>query len=245
MKSQHLLFMLVLCLVFIQCKSHQKATVSDESDIYMIGFDKTAPINHNSDIGIDWETEKPVAEFTLEGKNKLTYKFELLNDSTAVLSQQVDNNWQQQDKFEFQPWLWMVTEEGVASRFEIKDFNQDGNEDLVCLVASNVNTNEWVYIYLNDGKKLVKLYNTADSSYIWDNPQYDSKRKTINTELFSSAYGIANTAIYKLEGVLATPIEKNEGDSATHADAIIHNNYIGENGKWKLIKTETEKIGEE
>lgn len=245
MRAFHLFFMLTPCIVLTQCKSHIKVTQSEESDKYMIGFDKTAPVNDSSDIGIDWKTEKPVDEFTLNGQNKLTYKFELLNDSIAVLSQKVDGSWQEQDMFEFQPWHWIITEEWVGSQFEIKDFNHDGNDDLVCLISSNVNANEWVYIYLNNGSKLIKLYNTADGDYVWDNPQYDAKRKVINTELFSSAYGIANTASYKLEGLVAKPIEKNEADSATHVNTITHTTYKGKNGKWKLVKTETEKVSDQ
>ncbi len=250
MKSLQWAAILISLSLLAQChpkktETKAKGIVAAKDTVTYITFEKTATVNDSSDIGVDWKTEKPTSEFTLNGKKPLAYKFELLNDSTAVLSQKVNRNWLEQDRFEFQPWHWIITEEGIVSQFEIKDFNNDGNDDLVCLISSNVNANEWVYIYLNNGSKLIKLYNTADEDYIWDNPQYNPKTKTINTELFSSAYGIANTATYKLDDLIAKPLEKNESDSATKSDAIINKTYIGKNGKWKLVKTETEEITEQ
>lgn len=247
MKTFYLLALLVLAGPIIQCKSQEDTSknvdeLTTDNSKYPIVFDKTVPVNDNSDIGIDWKVEKPIAEFDLAGKTKLTYRIELLNDSIAALSQKVSGSWLEQDKFQFEPWQWIVQDSLVISNFETKDFDKDGDEDVLCCLFSNVNGNEWTLIYLNDGSRLVKLYNTADDTYQWLMPLYNEKTKTIHTELFSSAYGIANTATYSLEGMVASPLKKEEGDSAIQTDAIIHCTYKGVNGKWKLTKKEIEKV---
>lgn len=232
MKPLYLLALIILTGITTRCKNcgntinNEIAETGDNSK-YLIVFDKTAPVNDSSDIGVDWKTEKPVSEFGLNGVTQLSYRFELLNDSIAVLSQKINSVWEEQDRFKFQPWHWIIEDSLVISNFEIKDFDKDGDVDLLCCVMSNINGNEWTYIYLNDGNKLIKLYNTADEDYIWDNPRYDHKTKTINTELYASAYGISNTASYRLEGTKAFPLTKEEEDTATKTDAFTHTTYKG------------------
>lgn len=250
MKPFYILALLILAGITTRCKSHPGTlknviTANDSNTKYPIVFEKTVPVNDSSDIGIDWKVEKPVAEFELAGKNKLTYRFELLNDSIAALSQKVKGNWQEQDKFQFEPWHWIVQDSLVISNFETKDFDKDGDDDVLCCLFSNINGNEWTLIYLNDGSKLVKLYDTADDTDQWLMPIYKENTKTLHTEMFSSAYGVANTATYRLEGTTAIPLKKEEGDSATDTMVITHYTYKGENGKWKLTKKEIEKVPEE
>ena len=250
MKSFYLPALLIITGLTTGCVYNEKVkqeagNETVDNSKYLIFFNKTAPVNDSSDIGVNWNVEKPIADFDLSGKNKLKYRFELLNDSIAALLQKVDEVWQEQDRFKFQPWQWIVTDTEIGSQFETKDFDYDGDEDVLCWVMSNVNGNEWTHIYLNNGNMLVKLHNTADDTDLWDMPTYNAKTRTIHTELFSSAYGIANTATYKLEGTTAVPIKKEEGDSATDANAIIYTTYTGENCKWKLAKTEIENIESE
>ena len=248
MKLHRMFLLLTITILTTQCQHHKEAkkqVVSEANDNskYIIIFDKTAPVNDSSDIGINWKVEKPVAEFDLEGSNKLTYRFTLLNDTIAVLSQKVNDAWKEQDKFEFQPWRWIITDTEVASQFEIKDFDKDGDEDLLCWVMSNINGNEWTYIYLNDGSKLVKLYDTAEDSFFWFAPKYDEKKATFKSQYYGSAYGHDFESLYKLEGTNAIPLSKYYEERS--GKEIRDDYYKGVKGKWKLVKTETEKVTEE
>jgi hypothetical protein len=209
-----------------------------------ISFTKLVPVNEDSDVGIDWEQEKPISEFILEGKKQLSCRVELLNDSTAILSQKVNNKWKRQDKFEFGTWQWLLLDEQTISQFSITDFDHDGDEDLVCWIFSNVNGNEWTSIYINDGVTLIKLYNSAEKTDIWDAPKYDTATKTISTELYSGAYGVQNTATYKLDGSTVSALLKKEHD-LTKTDVMVNNTYHGVKGKWKLTETEVEKVDTE
>lgn len=245
MKPFYILALLILAGITTRCKNHGSTiknviTENGDNSKYPIFFDKTAPVNDSSDIGIDWKTEKPISEFELNGATKLSYRFELLNDSIAVLSQKTNKVWEEQDRFKFQPWQWIIEDSLVVSNFEIKDFDKDGNEDLLCCVMSNVNGNEWTYIYLNDGKKLTKLYDATEESFYWFKPEYNPKKRQLSSNWFGSAYGHDDECIYKLNGLTTTPVSKHHQERS--GKEIIDEYYKGSKGKWKLIKTEIEKF---
>jgi hypothetical protein len=230
-----------LALIFlsflIQCKP-----ISAKDSVTYISFDKTASVNDSSDIGVDWKVEKPTSEFILNGKKTLTYKIELINDSIGVLSQKMDGSWHVQDKFKFQPWQWAINNEKIITKFRITDFDKDGDDDLLCWVISNINGNEFTYIYLNGGDKLIKLYNKAEETFYWFTPQYNNQKKELYSNWYGSAYGHDDECIYKLENLNVIPVSKHHQERS--GKEIRDDYYKGKNGKWKLVKTETEEIGE-
>ncbi|AWH85736.1 hypothetical protein HYN59_11730 [Flavobacterium album] len=187
--------------------------------------------------GIQWEREKPSSEFTLKGKVPVKYSLQLENDTIAKLV------WHNGKKDIFQEMIhhigWPIRRidgKNIISEFKITDFDKDGDEDLLCIVASNMNGNQWTIIYLNDQNqtKLVKLLNNADNTDIWDNPHYDNKTKLIECELFSGAYGIQSNYTFRLEKHNAIPVYKEERD-LTNEEPVIQE-FVGENGEWKLKK---------
>jgi hypothetical protein len=208
-----------------------------------VSFKKQVAVNDDSVVGIDWAREKPVSEFTLRGKNPLAYSFALQNDSIAVLSQKVNGTWQQQDAFEFQPWRWQLSDDEIVSQFRITDFDHDGDEDVLCWFKSNINGNEWTYIYLNDGTKLVKLYDTAEETDYWFMPEFEGKKRIIKSQYYGSAYGHDFESLYKLKGTNAIPLSKHYQERSEKD--IRDDYYKGLKGKWQLINTETEKVTEE
>lgn len=202
----------------------------------MLGF----KVNHPKKISdleeIDYSKGKPKCEFTLKGKIPLKYTFYLENDSTASLHQFKKNKLQRQESLHYQPFMWQLENNVVMSNFKVTDFDRDGDEDLLCWVFSNVNGNEWTIIFINDQKqqKLVRLYNTADKTDIWDRPQFDKKTNTINTELYGSVFGTSEESSYRLQnGLTVIPLKKHYQDRT--GKRIYDYEYVGKNGKWKLI----------
>jgi hypothetical protein len=174
------------------------------------------------------------ANFTLKGKIPLKYSFHLESDSTATLHHFKKNKYQLQETLNYQPYLWHLEDHLLYSNFKITDFDNDGDEDLVCWVYSNINGNEWTVIFINDQKqqKLVRLYNKADKTDIWDSPRFDKKTNNINTELYGSVFGESEESSYKLNGLTVTPLKKHFQDRT--GKRIYDYYYIGKKGKWKL-----------
>ncbi|MFY7730286.1 MAG: hypothetical protein ACOVRN_12270 [Flavobacterium sp.] len=248
MKSLQWAAILISLSLLAQChpkktETKAKGIVAAKDTVAYITFEKTAPVNDSSDIGVDWKTEKPISQFTLQGKSPLNYKIELINDSFAVLSQKVNRNWLEQDRFEFQPWQWGIDDEKIITKFYITDFDKDGDDDLLCWVMSNINGNEFTYIYLNDSNKLVKLYDKAEDTFYWFNPEYSLKKKELYSNWYGSAYGHDDECVYKLENLNVTPVSKHHQERS--GKEIRNEYYKGKNGKWKLVKTETEEITEQ
>lgn len=245
MKLLKLIFILAVAATALQCRQHGKinptqTTIYNEQEIVL--FNLKYSTDTTSVDGIEWTKERLESEFELKGKNTLRYRIKLVNDSTGELWQYKSGIWDFQELLKFSDWtIRRVDVNKLYSEFRLTDFNQDGNDDLTFCYASNINGNRWTKVFLNDSDKLVSLYNDAEGSFIWDDPQYNPKTKIINTELYSSAFGIQNTASYKLNGLNATPIEKEETD-LTHEEKITLTTYKGVNGKWKLVKTEIEKV---
>ncbi|KFF07512.1 hypothetical protein B0A68_13085 [Flavobacterium reichenbachii] len=200
----------------------------------MLSFEVNYPANPLDIEDIDFTKEKPKCEFTLKGKIPLKYSFHLESDSTATLHHFKNNKFHLQETLNYQPYLWHLEDHLLYSNFKITDFDNDGDEDLVCWVYSNINGNEWTVIFINDQKqqKLVRLYNTADKTDIWDSPRFDKKTNIINTELYGSAFGESEESSYKLNGLTVTPIKKHFQDRT--GKRMYDYYYIGEKGKWKL-----------
>lgn len=107
---------------------------------------------------------------------------------------------------------------------------------LTCWINTNINGNEWTVIYLHNQiqQKLIKLYNYADDTDIWDAPAYNKRKRIINCEKVSSTYGIHWTSIYKLKNQIAIPVSKTVTDTNNPA-FILEEEYKGKDGKWQLL----------
>lgn len=214
---------------------HVTYSQSEAESIYILFFDLKHPPKGENDI--DWEKEKPLAEFTLNGKTPLKYTMVLQNDTIASLHRYENEQWILQEDMKYESYFLYRDENELVSHFRIEDFDKDGDEDLLCWIFSNMNGNEWTIVFLNDqeNKKLVKLYDTADDTDIWDRPKYDVQTGIINCTLDGSVYSSSAESSYKLENLTAFPIEKHYQDR-TSARYIEDFYYIGQNGKWKLQK---------
>jgi hypothetical protein len=141
--------------------------------------------------GIDWKKEKLISEFTLSGSRPLRYSLTLKNDTIAILSRYNNRKWELQEEMAYTDWAVSRIEGAqVISEFKITDFDNDGDEDLICWTSTNINGNMWTVIFLNDQRqqKLVKLYNFADDTDIWNRPEFDIETGIINCTLDGSAY---------------------------------------------------------
>ena len=192
--------------------------------------------------GINWQKEKLVSEFTLKGEKSVKYSIAVENDSTAMLSRYNNGKWLLQEKIKMSDWtLRRVENKAIISGFKITDFNKDGNEDLICWTHTNINGNEWVLVYLNDVKnqKLVKLWNDAEETDIWDRPEYDEATGFISIQRDGSAYGTSDESIFLLDGFSASPVSKHYQDRSE--ETIIDYYYVGDNDKWELYQTIIDK----
>ncbi|MFD1601989.1 hypothetical protein ACFSJW_24330 [Flavobacterium artemisiae] len=224
-------YLLLIFLLFSNFIFSQIETDSVRRIIFEVNF----PANVSSVDEIDFAKEKPKGEFTLKGKTPLKYSFHLENDSIVSLYQFKNDEFKFIEKLNYQPIYWSFDNNELYSNFKIYDFDNDGDEDLVCWLFSNINGNEWTVVYLNDQtqQKLVKLYNTADDTDIWNKPEFNKKTHTINTELYGSPYGISEEGSYKLNNDLTiTPLKKHFQDRT--AEKMYDYFYVGQNGKWKL-----------
>lgn len=221
-----------LFVLFILTFSYSHA---QNDTIKVLSFKVNFPVDSLSNTGVDFSKEKPEYEFELKGKIPLKYSFRLQNDSLVSLYQLKNNYFQFQENMDYQPFLWHLDNDTLFSNFKIVDFDNDGDEDLLCWIFSNMNGNEWTIIFINDQtqQKLVRLYNTADDTDIWNRPEFDKESKTINTELYGSAYGTSEESSYQLQDELTViPLKKHYQDRT--GKKILDYEYVGEKGKWKL-----------
>jgi len=223
-----LLFLAPPC--FLAC--HQVKEFDNETYIVFTLNDTLAD-------SINWQHEDMRAEFQLRGNKPLRYALHPVSDTITQLSCWVAGKWKLQENIYTSGWIYTrVVKDSVKSYFKITDFDNDGDQDLTCWIDSDAHTNRWTIVFINDEKqhKLVKLINSAEHN--WDalnDPRYDPKTGIIHTELYSGAYGVQNTATYKLKETAILPVFKEETDLSDH-DNVVHNTYVEENGKWKLIK---------
>ena len=224
-------FFSILFFLIFNCSFAQTENDSVQHLVFKVNF---PPASLDIE-DIDFNKEKPECQFELKGKIPLKYSFRLQNDSIASLYQLKNNDLQLQENLSFQPFMWHFDDGLLFSNFKIIDFNNDGNEDLLCWVFSNINGNEWTVVFINDQKqqKLVRLYNTADNTDIWNRPEFDKKTSTINTELYGSAFGVSEESSYYLKDDLTiTPLKKHF-QNRTQKYTLDYE-YVGKNNKWKL-----------
>lgn len=123
-------------------------------------------------------------------------------------------------------------------RLEIKDFNKDGFMDIVAIMLTNVNGNQWGKIFLWDNQEnsLGKLKSVETIDYwekgIWAAPEYNTKDSSITCYNMASVTGVYYESIYKLKGMKATPICKKEEDMGNLKTL----KYIGDGDSWKLVE---------
>lgn len=204
-----------------------------------VKFDLKYPVDSASTDIVNWKKENLSSTIILKGPVPITYTITVPNDTTAVIYKHEREQKVFQEKLEITDWILRgVEQDHIISEFKITDFDLDGDEDLLCWVFTNMNGNMWTLILLNDNnyQKLIKLWNTAEDTDIWDGPEYNAKDGTIITHLDASVYGISNEAVYKLEGLTAIPVSMLEEDHS-NMRYILENEYIGKNGKWKRIKS--------
>jgi hypothetical protein len=243
-KSIHILIILFSCFIWTNCQNEKKKdnltnivvksdSVQQCDTSFYLDFKVKAKKNIGG--GFDLINKKLRAVFILKGKNNLKYSIEILNDTISILSKFENNKLFFVDSIHQMYLIIDDTNKIFFPTFEITDFNEDGNQDLICWTGTNVNGNRWVSIYLNNSQKkiLEKLENTAESGYIWDDPIYNSKDSTVNCDRGAGAYGLSFESKYRLIGFTATPIEKRESDSR-NVNYTIDKLYNGVNGKWKL-----------
>jgi len=180
-------------------------------------------------------------EFTLQGQTPAKYLIEIKNDSISVLSKFENDKWSHTDTISQMFMMVTDTSELLIPSFQVTDFNNDGNQDLICWTGTNVNGNYWVIVYLNNPQKktLEKLKNTAEESFIWDAPVYNPKDSSIKCTRASGVYGLSFESTYKLVNYSAIPIEKEESDNTqmnSKGKGGVTRYYIGKDGKWKLKK---------
>ena len=204
--NNHMKFLIGLSFIFlaVACNHNSKAIekseiIKDQTKMYdgdkYVVFNLKYATDTTSVDGIDWKKEKLSSEFTLKGKNEIRYSITVKNDSVAQLSKYDGEKFVFQESINITDWAISRGENNtIISEFKITDFDEDGNDDLICWVSTNVNGNIWTVIYLNipEEKKLKKLY-SADGTDVWDAPVYDSKTKIISCELVSGAYGFHST----------------------------------------------------
>jgi len=228
-------------LLFFTIMPAYAQTINYRGDKFVLFRLENEVNDRNSITGIQWKLEKPISEFTLKGITQTKYSIRLKNDTIALLYRLEGKKLIFQETISHYGWpLRRINGKEIISEFKITDFDCDGNEDLLCCAASNINGNQWTLIYLNDQKKrkLVKLMNNADKTDIWDNPHYNKKKKLIECELFSGVFGFQSTYTFRLENHIALPVYKEERnytsvDAKTGEGEVIQE-FTGDSGIWKL-----------
>jgi len=179
------------------------------------------------------------SEFRQEFKiNDQQYCIEIINDSTSVFSLYNSSQWQVIDSISL--ILFIVdTNRMITPEFTIQDFNNDGFDDFLCWPFTDIHGNQWTFIYLYDPStsRIVKLFNHAEKTFIWDNPNYDTTKQQISCELLSGVLGTHIESTYYLKGLIAEPLEKTIIENSMSGETIIskERHYKGKNGHWKRI----------
>jgi len=189
--------------------------------------------------GLDFKAQEIWQNITLKGKTPLEYQLKVVDAGTALMLQNIDKAWVVRDTILCSTDTWTLMEGWpLVSSFRVTDFDKDGNEDLMYTDVSGGHNALTTLIYLNHPKtgRLVKLYNTADATYLWDDPQYDAKNKTVTTSVSGGLHGIHINTTYKLKKATAIPLTKTEIDH-TDENVGIERNYKYKDRHWKLVKT--------
>lgn len=177
-------------------------------------------------------------EFTLTGKKPLHYRISFKDQSSFLLSQNINGRYVVQDTLlcDTNYWQWQENRP-VVSSFRITDFDADGNQDLVYVASVGGHGDMLTVIYLNNPKqgKLVLLADINGNSDFLVNPEYDAKKKLLTTYASGGMHGYSNET-YKLKNQVAEPIERIEAEF-TDESQTVERRYKYQNGEWVLIKT--------
>lgn len=175
-------------------------------------------------------------EFQLSDDEKM-YAVEIYEDSISMLLVCENDNWKRINQLLDETSLFSDTTCQIfVPNIEITDFNQDGFLDIVAILNTNINGNQWgkIFLYNNENQILI-LLKSAEDSGIWAEPIYNKQTKNIHCEQYSSAFSGRNyISTYRLEKYIAYPLEKEEHNMGY--EKPIHRYYIGKKGKWKLKK---------
>lgn len=177
-------------------------------------------------------------EFTLTGKKPLHYRISFKDQSSFLLSQNINGRYMVQDTLlcDTNYWQWQENRP-VVSSFRITDFDADGNQDFVYVSTVSGHGDMATGIYLNDpGQgRLVLLTDTDGNAEFLVNPEYDAKNKILTTSVSGGMKGHFNTT-YKLKNNAAEPLEHIKVEF-TDDGQTVESRYKYKNGEWVLIKT--------
>lgn len=169
------------------------------------------------------------------------YALDILEDSTSLLQYWNNSAWETLDTLAL--WTTFFSELDCSfdfPHFFVEDFDEDGYQDLICGLMTNMNGNRWGKIFLFDASAgRLKRVPSAEEDGIWAGPYFNPEDKTIREDQVSGVYGVSYTSIYKLEGHTAVPFRKEEIDNQglnAFGKGGIKREYIGKNGKWILKK---------
>jgi len=185
---------------------------------------------------VDFKNQDIATDFVLQGKKPIEYRIKLEDNETGILLRKGNDGWIIQDTLVTEADLWEWREGWpLVSPFRVIDFDNDGNQDLVCIESIGGHNEMSTVIYLNSPKfqKLVKLYDMAEDSYSFVNPEYDAKKHLLKTYISGGTYSISISSTYKINEGIAVPLMKTEID-LTNEEQTVNSNYKGKNGKWVL-----------
>ncbi|KOS05335.1 hypothetical protein AM493_04290 [Flavobacterium akiainvivens] len=173
---------------------------------------------------------------TLKGKKPLQYRITLVDEVTALLSQNIKGSYIVQDTIpcDVNNWQWQENAP-IVSSFRVTDFNNDGHQDLVCINEMAAHGNAYTQIFLNSAKdeRLVKLIDAETNNDYFSNPEYDDRRKILITSESGGIYGYTTTK-YRIIKNHAQPFERTVAEPGE--DEFIERNYTYKNGNWISVK---------
>jgi hypothetical protein len=192
---------------------------------------------------VDFKGKDIATDIILEGGKPLEYRIEIKDNETALLLQKRNNSWIVQDTLMINIDMWEFREGWpLISPFKVTDFDKDGDQDLVYTEYLGGRNDTTTAIYLNTfgNKSLVRLYDIAEESYDFVNPEYDTNKCVLKTYISGGLYSVSTTSIYKIDEGIAKPLRRIEID---HTDEvkIVESTYKGVKNKWVLENTITKK----
>ena len=93
------------------------------------------------------------ADFTINNSSNSKYSIKIISDSISILTLFINNHNEVIDTIKHTDYFISDSNSIYLPRFTIRDFNKDGVLDLLCWVESNMNDNEWLFIYLYNPKQ--------------------------------------------------------------------------------------------
>ncbi|MES2485264.1 MAG: hypothetical protein V4581_04855 [Bacteroidota bacterium] len=191
---------------------------------------------------LDFKNQEIKADFIVEGKKPLYYKIVMQDEATALLMQRVNSEWIKQETFMCDTSGWeMRGGWPLVSSFKIEDFDKDDNQDLVYYEMGGGHNTLICTFFINNPKtgRLAKLYDTAEDTDFFVNPEYDAKSKTLSTSVSGGMY-YSSSSTYKIENGKVIPFTKTELKD-TDDGQTTETTYKGKNGQWKQVKSKVIK----